>query len=414
MQTLTKELVERVAQETIQNIRTHFVNDEGLLVGNDTSRPLIIDDLGDFIPFIAYFGDEDLCKAHLEYLQKHVHTISFQEAFKYTDLLLGLLWYERLGVHKKLAREVAELLMQRTLTRFFNDAPHSFIGYKRFHPLFRVFNTADTTFIEVFVEYYRMTGDDTFIRRARDLAYHSARNAFFKEHGLLPELMSARLPRSILNRLDNRSENIRLMKNNTNFGFGLLDLWRETKDEKIKEFFYALADGFMSHEKPKGGMSNLPLLDEPADLLSSFATIDMFCDAHELFGKEQHLAFAERIANFWLERQSDTTGLFPKRDGERMSYLDSETDMIIALFKLHERTDKGVYREQALRALTGLLEHHKGEKGYILEVDVHSGEPLDERYKTKYLALFLKPLIYLHLGEHIYDDCTMSMLMKDR
>lgn len=411
-------IVRARAETIIRDIRENFTDDEGILIGGwrnaDTApQGTIIDDLGDFLPFLAYFGAEDMCKRHLEHLEKNLETLNFQEAFKYSDLLFGLIWYARFGAHADLARRLMDRTADIVWNRFFARRLHSFDGYRRYPSVLSLFSSSDATFIEVFTELHRERAGGPWLARASQLASRLTAFSFFRSHGVLPELISFSLPARMAAVFYKEAHSVRLMKNNTNFGFGLLDLHR-LHDERARSAFEMLYGGLRASAAKEGAMCNLPQKERTPDLLSSFAVIDLMCDAYALFGDERYREFAEAIAGFWLHAQSPRTGLFPKAAGRRMSYLDSETDMAVALWKLAELTEKKEYAAAAAHAVEGVFSFHRGPKGYVLEVDCATGEHIDDGYKTKYLALLLKPLIYQHAAAPVYGNDALHMLLKDR
>ena len=409
--------LEEKAQEIIALSKKFLTNKEGILIrGVDARRNFVfsdplIDELGDFLPFFAYFGDEEMCRRHLAYLKAHMPV--YARAFSYTDLLFGLAWYGRIGKEKDLAQALGTEIIKEVKRAHLGFFPGS---YRILGCVLPVFNTQDSTFLEIFTEWRRWSHDPVYLGDAEYLFRFLTGNAFFQKNGLLPEcIITAPLFAPLAHFSPRRFTRARVMKHNTNFGFGLLDLWRLHAKPDIETVFQHLFEGLAAAADPDGGVRNFP--DErrtPADLVSSFAVSDLMADAFFVFRDERYLEFSQRVAEFWMKRQSGTTGLFPKQDGSPLSYLDNETDMTIVLFKLWELTNEQKYYDSAARALEGILTHHKGERGYVLEVDITSGAHHDEEYKTKFNTLLLKPIIYLLSGKKMYEDATIFMLMKDR
>lgn len=411
---------EQKAREIIGALKEHFIDDRGLLIagGHDERRSTshIIDDFGDFAPFLSFFGQEEICKTHLDYLERHRNDLDFREAFRYTDLLLGLVWYSRIGRYKDQAILLAWELARDVEQKFGGYYPRSYIKYRRALPFLYIFNTGDATFIEVFVELHKVDKGRGFLEKAERMFAHNVSNRFFKKWHVLPEVFSPVCPSFLLRPIYHQANVIRLMKNNTNFGFGLLELWRVEGSDAVKQSFEQLYTGLRSLVAKDGGMRNLNTQDfSVSDLLSSFAVIDLMCDAHVFFRGAQYLSFAKELADFWLTQQSSITGLMPRFTSASCSYLDNETDMVIALFKLHEISGEEKYKNAAMRLLKGIFDFHFTSKGPVLEVDIYTGKKRREEYKTKYTALFLKPLIRLAMeNEQIYENEKLFMLLKDR
>lgn len=405
------------AREAVSLADKHLTNIDGIFVTHRTgdgnlSEKKILDDLGDFAPFFHFAGRDDIVKRHFDFIESHPESLEFKRAFEYGDLLFGLIWYGRIGQFREESQDLAANLSENAIEYFFKGKIGSYrdYGFK-----IKLFNTLDSTFIEVFTELYRDRKLDKYLELAWKVFDVCVSNPFFKRYGLLPEVISNSVPTELLKPFyPEKFESITMMKNNTSFGFSLLDLWRVTKNRKAKECFMKLFDGIKTMAI-KGGVCNHPhIKDCRPELLSSFATLDLFCDAHVLFEDSKFLESAQEIADYWLEKQSVKTGLFPKTSNQINSYLDSETDMIVALSKLYEITKNDKYKHSALKALNGILKYHKADKGYVLEVNINNGEIIDPTLKTKFNLLLLKPLIYYSENKRIYEDENLFMLMKDR
>lgn len=401
-------------------IKREFVNQQGLLVGGGTDvtteQSTIIDDLGDFLPMLAYFGEEEIADIHFSYLEQSAHSLVFQEAFKYTDLIFGLLWYARVGVQRERALTLAKKVMDRCITSFFTPSMHSFNGYKRAPSLLQVIDTSDSTFIEVFSEYASIMQEPMYQERADQVLKLLVEHTFFKQHHVLPMILSPRVsPRMLGIIFGDKARHVRLMKQNTNFGFGVAELARHSPSfGSYRKVFADLISGIETIVREPGSAHNLISEQGDPELLTAFSLIDLYMEGHAVFAVQEYLEQARKTADYWLKHQSPTTGLFPKRIGAQETYLDSETDMAIALFRLSEVSGEQKYFTAAERVLAGVWAHHRGSRGYILEVDVDSGKPLFVHYKTKYLALSLKPIIYLLESDTMESSEVLRVLMKDR
>ena len=100
------------------------------------------------------------------------------------------------------------------------------------------------------------------------------------------------------------------------------------------------------------------------------------------------MSFAKEIASYWLKFQGKT-GLLPLYPSGKESFIDSETDMSIALKKLYEITSDNKYKTASDLIFDGFVKHH-GKFDYPLSVNVDTGELVNDTQRTKFLALALK------------------------
>jgi hypothetical protein len=210
------------------------------------------------------------------------------------------------------------------------------------------------------------------------------------------------------------------MKNNTNPIFSFLELYKVDRDATIKSDIYKWVEATKKiMSSGKGGLySSIELtgnnIKMDVDLTSNFAVIDVLCDCAWVFKEDRFLRMAREIADFWLSLQSSSTGLFPLTPKSKSSYLDSETDMIIALIKLYELTGEVKYKESAEKTFEGILQFHHAKRGYVLSVDINNGKILNPIVKTKFVSLLLKPFILFISGRDIYKTPWLHNLLKDR
>lgn len=415
----TKEPIEyeNVAKETVDLIREKLLNEEGLLIWGRSKEEqyptLIVDDFGDVAPFIAMYGGEDICKVHLDYVKNNIHNLGFKRAFAYTDLLLGLIWYGRLGVYKEQARHLSRELASVVETIWYRGPRLYSIREKNI--LLPITNGIDSTFIEVWTEMYRETRE----KKYRELAERTFE--YFREiyrsysHGLIPvHHVGAGWVRPITILFRKKFSKINVMKDNTNFLFGLLDMIRlDILPDEARHSFDEIHSR-LSELAKTNTLNNTLVPDMKSDLLCSFAFIDLSCDAYSLLGDDSYLKPAVMLADYWLSLPKNKTGLFPRNYSSTETYFDSETDMAVALLKLYECVGDSKYRHKAQELATGLLKYHKKGHGYVTLVDINTGEIVSETVKTKFVALFIKLLHLLKVNKPIYSKKQLFMLAKDR
>lgn len=423
------------AKEVVDFVRDSLLDEQGILImgiAPDGARnnEKIIDDFGDVAPFIALYGGEDMCLTHLKYIEQNLNRLDFPHAFDYTDLIFGLIWYSRIGIHSDLAKELAVKLSELVIKDWFRG--NEIRSLKMHGFAMPVTNGIDATYIEVWTEMYRLTNDKKWLDSAIGLYKCFNYLQFSNKKNLIPIHSFAGRYKG-LNKLKNYfsfSEGVkfqkvgrlknslgfsaRILKDNANYGFGLLDLYRLTKDEQVKDSFSALFEGINDVLK-KDALPNIihARSNNTFELLSSFAFLDMTCDAYELFGEEKYIESAKTLADKWIKLQSDTTGLFPKERKLNCSYFDSETDMGVALLKLYTITHENRYLISVERVLEGLLKYHK-KQNFSLEVNIEDGSVVNSVIKTKFVALFVKLLHVYQYRDEIYDDDIIFFLSKDR
>ena len=82
--------------------------------------------------------------------------------------------------------------------------------------------------------------------------------------------------------------------------------------------------------------------------------------------------------------------------------------------KLHELTNKKIYRTAAEKLLKAQLKYHHTKYGYVERVNVKSGNIVDYAIETRFTALFLKLLLILEKNKKIYNDKKFYYLLRDR
>jgi uncharacterized protein YyaL (SSP411 family) len=244
----------------------------------------------------------------------------------------------------------------------------------------------------------------------------------FKTMGIFPSFVSSSWGSllALHPQYKKRFRETMFIKSNANALHGLLSLYQKNNDPKLKaaieHWFAGVTKHFIDHD---GFVIHTAEIEEGrltktvTGSASNHTAIDLFSDLANHFKEARYLDAAEHTARAWLSIQG-TTGLFPLSPTNRTSDLDSQTDMIVALWKLHELSGKEEYRAAADRALEGVLTHHKQPGGYVLGVNVDSGTIVSAWYKTKFIALFLKALHLYIDGRKIYQNEELFELLKDR
>lgn len=425
------------AQRIIDFLKKDFLLESGtftLTKIEDYKQPYhIFPDLGDFLPFFLYFNEDKFIDKQIEIFKKTlVNNILISEhktlglknlakSYEYSDLLYGLTDYylsNKNDANKKLLIENIDTAIKIfSLDKKFNSF---YLPKLKFH--FPIQDSRDGMMIELFVDLYKIFKKDEYLKIAQNIFSNLVSQKFYKKHRIFSTFYTDNVFVKLL--LFKKSfkkyfHSSEIMKNNTNTLFAFLSLYNVTKNEEILSHIDNIVDSI----KNKASIDSSGIVktffpnkkNELAFLTSSFALLDFLCDLYFNLKQVKDLEFAKKIANFWIAQQGKT-GLFPFYNGKNESYLDAETDMTIALFKLGELTGDEKYKIAAEKCFDGIIKYH-GSKNYVLSVNIDTGELINNSQKTKFLALFLKLLILkreISKGNRIYHNEELFNLLRDR
>jgi hypothetical protein len=455
----------KIAGEVIKILKENFCDEHGTLIQpkkghyrNFTpknSTP-IFNDLGDYLPFFAELGEDEFCDKQIQATKKHLskkHLLQPQQKFfglgfitpyEHSDLILGLVDDYKIR-RTQSSLDLAEKITKSLLKRFrLGKASFYFPSLCFALPLA---DSNDGMFIELLVELYKITKDEFYLKQAKDLTKNLQSFPSYKKHYLLTSLHTRfrwLFPKSIRT----RCREIRLMKNNSNTLFGLLELYKvkqnSTRQDPVEQEFAkrlkkqirrsirAIKENFQTEsgclyrsKKLNPDLSINHKKPGPVDLTQNFPILDFTCDAYQLWNEKSLLKFAQEIGDCWIGKQSFKTGLLPELPNSKStheaknSYFDSETDMLIAFRKLAKLSGEKKYANAADKIMEGILTWHRSPEGYYLKVDITNGQATDKHFKTKFISLFLKALIlYKKIADDpeakIYQDSALFDLLKDR
>lgn len=344
--------------------------------------------------------------------------IPYTDAQDFVEILYGLLELDGLNRNPEWI-ETAVKLFRSIISAFSRNGHLRSFRVHPFGPVLPVIDAMTGMLIEIGVELYERTGEVLF----RDEAVNWCRNwldtELFQTHGLFASALFTGGWKhvSLLKRFTRRVE---LAKANTSMAFGLMALCRlpETAHWAMPAMNRWLAgihtllstsDGVFSHIPQWPGMtSNAPILS------TNFALIDVFCDLHTTFDRPELLQDACNIANFFIAHQSVETGLFPDEIGVERSYLDANTDLAVALYRLHELTQMPHYLIAGERSIDGVLRYHSAPYGYYRDVHLHTGAPISTLVETRFVSLLLKALLLYRDRPKIYASHQDWARFRDR
>lgn len=416
--------------EILDRFATTYQGSHGLFVTAVDERGAHIDpapvlpDYGDILPFLWACGRRELVEQQLSRAKPHLRhglvvTGDRITALDNHDFLLGLVELAAMSGSQSFQDPAAATA--RELHRVFYrngtavcEVPVDGTGSRARLPRTSPFNAG---YIELFVDLNRITGDTWFLEQARREAAVWISNPFFRRFGLFRRIEFADRPwLSSAARSLSRGPLVRLFKDNTNLVYALLALQSADPSERIETAILHWMGGFQARFLRDGGV---PLhLDkhfrpEEPSLKAAFPVVDLLCDAHAVLpGNDEWLEWAMTVADFWMARQWPQ-GPFPLTPHGDQDHLDANTDMVVALNKLAERTGRNRYRAAASRCAEGILRLHRRPAGYVLSVD-EAGKTGDGRVFVKYQGLLLKIELVWESPGLLYGNARLLSLLRDR
>jgi hypothetical protein len=435
---------------------------------NNNFGNVMVDDFGDYLPFVEWLGQTTNNKYSEWVKQKAFFTIqnfqmpngllctSFKKknkipkknnlkifnADKMSDSILGVnLMYD---LTKKESYE-------KTLTRFFTaldkkmTSKKGIIYYKK-TPFFKYpFSMGKYCglYIEELVKFYEVTKDEHLLKLAEKLSRPWIEDTFFKKQGLIPFKCTFALIKPfaqvLFKKLTSFSfETSMLTKSNTNMIFGLARLQNIINSDKINHALNQWVNAVESKLLTKENVL-LSIWQEHNKFNISYlgadhAAIDALLEIYLVNKNKKALNLAIKITGGWLKFQSKI-GLVTETPYEYnlsklskimknysmsrtdISRLDSQVDFAVVILKVYELTKDKKYLDAAKNITNGIIKYHKFNKGFIEFVNIKTKEQKGHKIETKFLFLILKLLILMHNienGKKIYKDKLIKDLIRDR
>lgn len=402
------------------------------LKGNVVNSEVLVADFGDYVPLFAYFEKYPevvgycckqftLVNAYVKKtnLEKKFFGVSLIHAFDFSDVLFGYYLYYLLKPTVEV-RQAALSVLEKVVGIFFSGTGTSFY-LPQFDWKLPLINSLLGGLMEPLVlwsEY--LDKENQWLEKATQLAITLATDDFFQHYGLFPHHL-IRKHRWFLKYLPFLKQNlVTMMKNNTAIVWGLLEIYKKTGNQEIKDWLTLwlesldkamTSEGYVGQEITfEKGKQRITLVT----LAANFAVLDLLCDLAYFLGSERPLVIAEKIGNAWLKLQNTHTGLLPFYPKVEESFLDSETDMVIAWLKIAELSSKSQYKEAAQKLADGIFKYHRRNFGYVLSANIKTGKIVNQIVNVKFNALLLKLLIYSQEKDKIYDNKLLFELLKDR
>lgn len=387
----------------------------------------LIEDLGDYLPFLFYFGQEDFCRDQIRLAVGRLRPswlCPFPDGptpiSSNIDMLLGFIELARLSGDSFYLDPGEEIFaaVERAYVRggaVWGVYPP---GWNR---LFRRVNNYGRVILEFALDFHDLTGKAAYLETAERLADSILRDRFFRKHGFFLDISGPL--RYLLAPVRKNRWGMKVQKTN-NFISGLISLYEKNRNpviaDALRRYFSEIRTRLFHNGVLHSDMNlGTGRLHRPG-LFTTFLTIDRLTHAAYAFQDDRYLEFAAAVADPWLDRQAPT-GLFPYYlDGE-VSWLDSETDFSISLLRLHELTARSRYKAAADACYYGTIRHNLDH----MSVDVHTGDPARPllyrttkedhgRADTKYRALFLKLMACYDSDRLIFGPGGLFKLIRDR
>ena len=453
MDGIDKPLLVQCRDEIINWFEHDYSSTEGFpffkidaLTGKPLSSQNILTDLGDYLPFFLWCGKGDYVERHINLAQdffEKVNIILYELgevpgvtlkhrlrrlilgystlSFEYSDLLLGLIECYEIKRDQGLL-DFIDFMIDKIYALFFTKNNLACVYYPRVKYKLPVAKPTNGIFIEQLIDLYRLTGHRKYLDKANQLLNPWLDSEFFRETGLFPsQIFASKLIPKNWSGNKNPHRTAYLTKDNYCMAAAVLALFSLSHEPPLNHALINWFDGVTKYFiDENGGVYQWTIIESPDRFVrgpltsKSYAVVDFCCDYTWSTGDGRYIKTAERIAEFYLSRQSKETGLLPTTETPEESYFDDETDFAISLMKLYELTGKEIYKEAAIKIFNGQIKYHHTARGYVNRVNIYTGEVTENIIESRYCSLFLK-LILLFLEERrIYADPVFMNLLRDR
>jgi hypothetical protein len=213
---------------------------------------------------------------------------------------------------------------------------------------------------------------------------------------------------------------VRLTKDNVSLVFALIAAFRATRSAVFRDAVLHWLSGFERWLFSDGTVSPGMVLSTgkrwPVRSTETFICIDLLADVYwHVDRNERWLRMARQVADFWLSCAWDS-GLVPVEPEGISDWLDTQTDLVVALSKLAELTKVESYAFSAEKMLQAILHLHATKNGYVNAI-FRDGSAADPRIQPKFNALLLKALIVVSAvrsGASLFGDGKLMELSRDR
>lgn len=277
-------------------------------------------------------------------------------------------------------------------------------------------------FMEGLVDMFSITKNKIYLESAKKISYALTENPCFIKQGFFPNGWNTILRKPTRSHKKS-SKKFDMMKPNTNSMFGLLSLYRITKENylesairkwltSVKKMEYTKAVFYNSWDIKKRKACGI------VHKTTNHAILDVLIESYLTLNDKKYLKIAIAGSKWWIKRNRD--GLIPdgiKNQKEwEISMIDSHADLTIIFLKLYQITNDENFLDCALTNLKA-LNSFRDRCGLAWKVNTQTGKISDHMNKTKFLGGCLKSLLtgYITLkNKKIYEDKLLRMLTRDR
>ncbi len=421
------------AIEILKKLETDFLLPSGLISLQKIKGVLdprnVVSDLGDIIPFSLEYGRDDFVYGQIQIIKQQypdglmasetpmLGISGLVKSYEYTDLLLGLAAYQQRHQVPENSAYI-QMIADRAVQLFALDGRWSSVYAPQIKYPLPLRDFRDGMFIELLLTLGQLLQTDRYQKAIINLFSKLTADEDWQALSIWPAYCLTIGPRKVSRIVHKKYRRYEFVKANSNTIFGLYALYQASGRADVLEAIRKSINGSLEIFGQSKGVAMVWERSRGASdvrLTAGFTMIELLCDGNEYAPDGSWIDQAQAIADFWLNQQSDI-GLFPTVPGGETAFIDSNTDMIIALCKLSERTNNTHYAEAAWHCLAG-MESVFVAQGFPLHCCLSDGKPTVDVVKSKFIALFLKVYIlkqhYLQ-GKSIYSSSTLFELLKDR
>ena len=448
----TQRSLKEIREEIIKWFKNDFLTCDGMPIarvdgstGRSIGNETLVTELGDYLPFLYYFGEEDFCLKQIEKAVEYLHRAKIlskkikrpsylrssnryflslfpriSESFDYTDMILGLIEVSQMSNDvKKILNEVDNIFLQAEAIFKREEIWHDWY-IPSLNMRLPVSSPLNGMFAELLVDMYKLTSDEGYLLRAKEILDFWKEDAFFRRHRIFPIYAPTNRAVAVMPYIKRYLGYSKVTKYNSAIADGFINYYKVTKDKEIENTIFEWVEGFLENFMNHDGSVHEMIIFSKSNVkksepeLKAFAMIDTFCELFIIFKQTKYLAIAENIAGFWIRHINPKTGLITQKIGKEETYFDTLTDFCVSLKRLHELTGKNEYDEAQAKITAAQRSFHHTPYGYIDKVDPRDGKKLDYTIQTRFSSLALKMLILEETKERIYENEIIHSLLRDR
>ena len=414
--------------------------------GEHLSNRNLLCEFDDYAPFFWFLGEEQYIYRQFEKIEKQlkkrrlffkrpqirrdkglglpgpIRWLPYADSQDYVEILYGLLELFALS-EKRAFLSAAENLMDVILDHFSVNGHIRSFRLMPFGPTFSVSDAMAGMHMEILVELAETIKDKRkagqYVNTAREMLNQWIMTDMFKEFGVFPSVF-LEYPLSKVPGLSKKALIAELAKPNASMGYALLAMSSSSFEipearKAFSRWIKGLQEYFSTSNCVLAHTPRLQVFEKHGPVLSTnFAILDILCDAVHIFDDEECRDLAITITDFFLRFQSPATGLVPDQPGCNRSYIDANTDFSVSLVKMTEITSRNEYRQAGERIINGILKYHSGPFGYYRDVNLDTGEPLENLVETRFCSLLLKALILYRDNLRVYGEGGHWSMFRDR